>query len=67
MLVQRFQDMILRQLYECEYEEWSSEDDEGDWEWVWEDEEDTQGDQMQKDINVIFFYFISRSVIHKND
>ena len=46
MLVQRFRDMVFRQLYECEYEEWSSEDDEGDWEWVWEDEEEIHGDQM---------------------
>ena len=50
LLVKRFQDMILRKLYESEYEEWNSEDDEedGDWEWVWEDEEEeNQGEQMQ--------------------
>ena len=37
LFVKRFQDMILRQLYEWDLEEWSSDDDEGEWEWVWED------------------------------
>lgn len=42
--------MILRKLFESDYEEWDSEeDDDGEWEWVWEDEEEeNQGEQMQK-------------------
>ena len=44
LFVKRFQDMILRQLYEWDLEEWSSDDEEGEWEWVWEDEEGNQGD-----------------------
>jgi hypothetical protein len=48
MLVKRFRDMVFRQCYECEYEEWDSEEDEdGEWEWFWEDEEESQGEQMQ--------------------
>ena len=59
--------MILRQFYECEYEEWDSEGDEdGEWEWVWEDEEESQGEQMQnrgvtwKDYNLNIKYAISK-------
>ena len=44
LLVKRFQDMIFRQLCEWDLEEWSSDDEEGEWEWVWEDEEGNQGD-----------------------
>lgn len=47
MLVQRLKDRIFRQLYERDFEEWSSDDEEGEWEWVWDDEEDDQGEQMQ--------------------
>ena len=72
LLVKRFQDMILRKLYESEYEEWNSEDDEenGDWEWVWEDEEEeNQGEQMQ---TLYILLWLKISLIHflkkiKND
>ena len=57
LLVKRFQDMILRKVYESEYEEWDSEEDEdGEWEWVWEDdEEENQGEQMQKLLFIVKF------------
>ena len=49
--------MILRKVYESEYEEWDSEEDEdGEWEWVWEDdEEENQGEQMQKLLFIVKF------------
>ena len=66
LLVKRFQDMILRKLYESEYEEWNSEDDEddGEWEWEWEDEDEVenQGEQMQ---NIFYHYHYYRSYLKK--
>ena len=57
--------MILRKLYESEYEEWNSEDDEedGDWEWVWEDEEEeNQGEQMQTKNILLWKKIVKRTV-----
>ena len=47
LLVQRFQDMIFRQLYEWNIEEECISEENGtEWEWVYEDEDGYEGDQI---------------------